>query len=210
MYKNWTIEDWKRVIWTDESSFHIGMRRGSIDWIWRSPDEEFHPDCIDPKKRETQGIMFWGAFRWGKRGPGIFFETEKGKHITAKVYCDQVINGPLYEFWAESFMDCDPIVMEDNARVHKGVCIKTREDLGFICLPHPPNSPDLNPIEHIWQHIKHRLAKEHPYVTSAKELKDIIMCMWEEFGDDQFNHLVESMPRRIAAIIKAKGGSIKY
>jgi hypothetical protein len=39
------------------------MRWGSVDWVWRSPEEEFHPDCIDPKKRPTSSVMFWGAFR---------------------------------------------------------------------------------------------------------------------------------------------------
>jgi len=67
-YKNWTVEDWKRVIWTDETSFQIGMRRGSVDWIWRSPDEEFHADCIDYTKRPKIGVMFWGSFRWNKMG----------------------------------------------------------------------------------------------------------------------------------------------
>jgi hypothetical protein len=62
-YQHWTVEDWKRVIWTDESSFHIGARRGSVDWIWRTVEEEFHTDCIDFKKRESMGTMFWGCFR---------------------------------------------------------------------------------------------------------------------------------------------------
>lgn len=62
-YRHWTVEDWKRVIWTDESSFHIGARRGSVDWIWRTPQDEFHRDCIDFKKRPSVGTMFWGCFR---------------------------------------------------------------------------------------------------------------------------------------------------
>jgi hypothetical protein len=144
-------------------------------------------------------------------GPGIFFRTPKGTSITSTVYRDQILLGPLQDFWTESFLDLkDPIIMEDNAPVHQKVCIEARKVMGCETLPHPPNSPDLNPIEHIWAHIKHRLAKEYPFVTARKELEIIITRMWEEMADDRFNHLIESMPRRIAAVIKARGGSIKY
>jgi DDE superfamily endonuclease len=210
-YRHWTVEDWKRIIWTDESSFHVGARRGSVDWIWRTVEEEFHADCINFKKRESMGTMFWGCFRWGKMGPGVFFRTPKGTNITSTIYRDQILLGPLQAFWTESFLDVkDPIIMEDNAPVHKGVCVIARKNMGCETLSHPPNSPDLNPIENIWAHIKYRLAKEYPFVTARKELEIIIMRMWEEMADDRFNNLVESMPRRIAEVIKAKGGSIKY
>ena len=209
-YRHWTVEDWKRVIWTDESSFHIGARRGSVDWIWRTPQDEFHRDCIDHKKRQSAGTMFWGCFRWGKMGPGVFFRLPKGTNITS-IYQDQILLGPLQDFWMESFLDLkDPIIMEDGASVHKGVCVNARKVMGCKTQPHPPNSPDLNPIENIWAHIKYRLAKEHPFVTARKELEIIISHMWEEMADDRFNNLIESMPHRIAAVIKAKGGSIKY
>ena len=82
--------------------------------------------------------------------------------------------------------------------------------MGCETLPHPPNSLNLNPIENIWAYIKHRLAKEYPFVTAQKKLKIIITHMWEEMAGDRFNYLIESMPWHIAAVIKAKGGSIKY
>ena len=79
-----------------------------------------------------------------------------------------------------------------------------------MTLFHPPNSPDLNPIENIWAQIKYRLAKEYPFVTARKEVEVIITHMWEEMADNRFNNLIESMPHRIAAVIKATGWSIKY
>jgi hypothetical protein len=54
-------------------SVKIGMERTTQDWVWCKVDEEFHPDCINYKKRETgAGIMFWGVSKWGKMGPGVF------------------------------------------------------------------------------------------------------------------------------------------
>jgi transposase len=48
-----TVEDWKAYIWTDEMSVKVGMERSTQDWVWRKADEEFHPDCINYKKRAT-------------------------------------------------------------------------------------------------------------------------------------------------------------
>jgi transposase len=54
-----TFDDWKAFIWTDEMSVKVGMQRSTRDWVWRRADEEFHPDCIDYRKRATgTGMMF--------------------------------------------------------------------------------------------------------------------------------------------------------
>jgi transposase len=210
-FKDWTVDDFKRVIYTDETSFHVGMRRGSVDWIWRSADEEFHPDCIDYTKRPKNGIMFWGAFRWGKMGPGLFFNVPKGEHINSKMYRDQVLAGPLNDFWTESFLDvADPLVMEDNAPVHKGVANTCRKELGMTIHPHPPNSPDLNPIENIWAWVKYRLAKDYPYITSEAQLREAVQKICDSIPNDYFNKFIESMPDRYAAVVKAHGGSTRY
>ena len=127
-------------------------------------------------------------------GPGVFFRVLKGTNITSTVYSDQILLDPLQDFWTESFLDLkNPIIMEDNAPVHKGVCIAAREIMGCETLDHPPNSPNFNPIENIWAHIKYHLTKEYPFVTARKELEIIITHMWEEIADDRFNNLIESM-----------------
>jgi transposase len=207
-----TVEDWKAYIWTDEMSIKVGMQRSTRDWVWRRDDEEFHPDCIDYRKRATgTGMMFWGAFRWGKMGPGVFFELEDGKKVDSTVYRDQILKGPLQEFWEESFGDVDePIVMEDNAPPHKKVCIPVRQELGMKCHQHPPNSPNLNPIENIWAHMKHIISTEYAHITSQKVMKAVVVRIWNDFEDQRWNHLVESMPERIQAVIKARGGSTRF
>jgi len=211
-HAHFTVDDWKAFIWTDEMSVKVGMQRSSRDWIWRRSDEEFHPDCIDYKKRATGiGMMFWGAFRWGKMGPGVFFELENGKKVNSTIYRDQILKGPLQEFWEESFEDVqEPIVMEDNAPPHKKVCIPVRQELGMKCHQHPPNSPDLNPIENIWAHMKHVISKEYAHITSQKVMKEVVVSLWNDFEDHKWNHLIESMPERIQAVIKAKGGSTHF
>ena len=43
---HWTIEDWKRVIFTDEMGMQTGANIGQV-WIWRYPEEEYEEDCCE-------------------------------------------------------------------------------------------------------------------------------------------------------------------
>ena len=138
--------------------------------------------------------------------PGLFFDLDDGKRVNSTIYRDQILTEPLQEFWEESFGNMEePIVMKDNAPPHKKECIPVRQELGMRCHQHPPNSPDLNPIENIWRHMKHRISKEYGHITSMKAMKQAVINIWNDFEDHKWDHLVESLPERIQAVIKAKG-----
>ena len=120
--------------------------------------------------------MFWGTFRWEKVGPGLFFEVEKGKHINSIMYHDQVLAGPLNDFWSESFLEADQLwVMKDSAPVHKRAAKIGWEELDMIVMPHLLNSPDLNSIENIWTWIKFRLARNYTYISLEAKLKRVVL-----------------------------------
>jgi transposase len=211
-HRDWTKEQWATVLFSDEMAVKLFMERRSKDYVWRTTEEEYHPDCINYGRRPTGvGLMFWGVFRKGKMGPGLFFDLDKGETVNSTVYRDQILLGPLQQFWEESFEDIAlPIVMEDNAPVHKKVCIPAREALGMPVLDWPPNSPDLNPIENIWSYMKDIIAKDYGEVSSAAEMKKIVRDMWEQFTDTQWDKLIDSLPERMTAVIAARGGSTRY
>ena len=206
------MEDWRRVIFTDEMSVKIGMERHSRDMVWHKEDEKLHSDCINYRKRPSGvGMMFWGAFRIDKMGPGLFFELEAGKQINSTVYQDQVLIGPLQDFWWEAFGDItEPIVLEDNAPPHKKVCIPVRKELGMVVHQHPPNSPDLNPIKNIWCHMKKIIARDYAHITSQSEMKRVVQQIWDNYPDGLWDGLIAIMPDRIQAAIDANGGSTSY
>jgi transposase len=100
--------------------------------------------------------------------------------------------------------------MEDNAPVHKGACVKPRMDLKWPPYEHPSNSPDLNPIENIWAYMKLQVTLKYKYVSSQAEMRRLVLEMWNNFSDSQWDGLIASMPERMKAVIKAKGGSTRY
>jgi len=74
----------------------------------------------------------------------------------------------------------------------------------------PAQSPDLNPIEHLWSHLKKKLADYDTPPKGILELWERVQEEWEEIGPEVCQNLIESMPRCVEAVIKAKGGYTKY
>ena len=72
----------------------------------------------------------------------------------------------------------------------------------------PENSPDLNPIESLWELIKRRMSKERP--STQEEVKDAIRRAWNSVTPEDCYRLVLSMTRRIQAVIAAKGAATMY
>nr|KAF6378802.1 hypothetical protein mMyoMyo1_009705 [Myotis myotis] len=80
----------------------------------------------------------------------------------------------------------------------------------FTLLRWPPQSPDLNPIEHLWDKVKRAIRQLVPQPSNLTELDSAIHQAWCQSPRITFQHLVKSMPRRIATILKAKVGPTKY
>jgi len=72
----------------------------------------------------------------------------------------------------------------------------------------PGNSPDLNPIENLWSQMKHLQRRER--ATSTAGLHRIARKVWRQVTPQYLKSLYESMPRRMTAVIEARGGHTKY
>ena len=70
-------------------------------------------------------------------------------------------------------------------------------------------SPDLNPIENAWRTLKINIRK-HRRPTTEDALYELIKAEWEKLPADIFERLLESMPKRIAEVIKNRGGYTSY
>lgn len=84
------------------------------------------------------------------------------------------------------------------------------QDHHIDVLKWPAQSPDLNPIEHLWEHLKRKLNSYNDWPSSIHELERRIEVEWNGIGPEVCRKLVCTMPERIEAVIRAKGGSTNY
>ncbi|KAB5587455.1 hypothetical protein CTheo_9107 [Ceratobasidium theobromae] len=224
---NWAqanrFRDWNTIVWTDESKIESGQAQSHL-LVTRRPGEADLTKCIVPSFRSTRkSIMVWGCISHGYKGPIILLKPEpptttstgrkKGGGISSKGYAEQVLSGPLREFlsYMEKEKGLPMLVVEDGAPPHRGkTAQKTRELYGIKQLPHPPNSPDLNPIEQIWILLKKRVASTLGFRSTAEEIWKATQVAWESITIDEINMHTGKMNDRVTAVAAAKGLHTKF
>lgn len=205
-HQHWTLEDWRRVIFTDESSFQTSGC-SSIVRVRRRPNEVMLPSCLAPTFQSGRSsFSVWGGISYNRRSPLVFLKEGERKSAS---FIDQVYDPVLKDFY-NSYTN-SPILMEDNAPIHTSKLSRNwKENAKFVCLDWPPQSPDLNPIEHVWKKMKAAKQKRLHFVKSKTALKMLVAFEWRKLDVNYINKLIDSMPRRMKAVIKNKGYSIKY
>ena len=105
----------------------------------------------------------------------------------------------------------DIIFHQDNDPMHTSKKVKEwLEEQEFRTMVWPALSPDSNPIEHLWGYLNRRLAEHENPPSGIHELWEWVQMDWEEIAGSECQKLIESMPRRVQAVLKAKGGYTKY
>lgn len=101
-HKDWTLEDWKNVIWSDETAVVLLHRRGGYR-IWRKADELFLKSCIRERWKGYSEFMFWGCFSYDKKGPCHCWtpETKQEKEEAVRVLerMNQELEPMMKEKW---------------------------------------------------------------------------------------------------------------
>jgi transposase len=207
-HENWTVEDWKRVLWSDETKINRIGSDGRV-YTWKGRGEPLSDRITTPTVKHGGGnnLMVWGCMGWN--GVGKLVEVQGA--MKSQQYCDIMNIGVVESFEKLEIPKEERVFQQDNDPKHTSkMASQWFEDNNIQVLVWPSQSPDLNPIEHLWMHLKRALQK---YPTSPKgvhELWDRLEMEWNGITAETCQTLIESMPRRIKAVIKAKGGHTKY
>ena len=111
------------------------------------------------------------------------------------------------------------LFMHDNAPCHTATKITNfLKKKRIPVMKWPAQSPDLNPIEHLWTDLKERFHtrffKEGLRPSTRKSIlersREILVELWRDQGTGLIDRLIDSMPRRVEAVIAARGDSTKY
>src|SRR6266481_926630 len=206
-HKDWTLEDWKSLVWSYETKINC-LGSDGRKWAWKRAGEGLSDRLVEGTVKFGGGsVMVWGCMLWD--GPGYACKIEG--RMDGDLFI-QIMDDELQESLAHySKSPQDIIFQQDNGPKH--TCKKAQEwfkNHGFTLLQWPVQSPDLNPIEHLWEHIKRRLGGYETPPGGMLELWERVEAEWDKIPAEVCQNLIESMPRRIEAVLKAKGGHTKY
>jgi transposase len=164
-HKDWTIEDWSKIIWSDESKFKIFGSDGK-QYYWKRPEEPLNRFHIKPTVKFGGGsVMIWGCFTF--QGVGGFCKIDGT--MDAELY-QQILHEDLMGTIRNHGLDVKKIIFQqDGDPKHTANSTKRwLRNKRIKVLDWPPQSPDLNPIEHLWNEVD-RCLRHLPGQISGKE-----------------------------------------
>ena len=143
-------------------------------------------------------VMVWGGISHGVKMPLVVVQG----NLTSVRYRDQVLMPhvlPLVNAHNLTFQ-------HDNARPHVArVCHDFLNQNNVQVLDWPPYSPDLNPIEHLWDALDRRVRKRVNVPNNIAQLQLALIQEWNNIPQRTIDNLVGSMVRRVRAMTAARG-----
>jgi len=201
-YKDWTSQQWSRVLFSDETTIQqFTSRKRTV----RRPPGTRYITKIHIANHETPAECDDLGSDFNPRNGRSILPRSRNHHEWQKYL--QLMKEKLELHMAVH--NCE-IFMHDGAPCHGAKIVtdflKTKN---IKLLEWPGNRPELNPIENFWTELKNRVVEKHP--TSLPSLIKTIKTSWVlDMPTELCRNLIESMPRRIRAVLEAKGGHTKY
>lgn len=205
---NWTLEDWKNVMFSDEVAISRVEPSGKQYYFKKRTDKTIRPHHIKRTKQGGGGkIMIWGCITYYGLGDACRLPDE----VNSETYIDGLKD---YIFSSRDYYEMDPskfLFQHDNARIHTSNLTKAYIKKSKIpILIWPPNSPDLNLIETIWAYIKRKLEEYSTEPNDIDELWERFQDIWTDIPLSFIHNLYASMPQRMKELFHNKGGTIQY
>ena len=206
-YSNWTPEDFKRVIWSDETKIN---RFGSdgLQWVWKKPKAPLLDCHVQGTFKHGGGsLMLWGCMTSLGIGQACKIEGNMDSQLYCEILSDNLMGTIRHYGWGRD----DIVFQQDNDPKHTSKLAKDWfEENGITVMDWPPQSPDLNPIEHLWHTLKYQLRMYSKPPESVAELWERVQDEWNKIPVETVQNLIDSMPKRINAVLKARGGYTEY
>ncbi|GFX27109.1 transposable element Tcb2 transposase [Trichonephila clavipes] len=205
-HRNWRDNEWGRVFFTDESRFNLSSDSHRI-LIWRERGSRNHPSNIIERARYGgRGVLVWGGIMLGSRTDLHIFDAGS---VNGTRYCNEILLPYVRLF--RGAMGLQFLFMDDNAPCHRIVAAEQLlESEDIERMDWPARSPDLNPIEHVWDFLGRRLATRTLPPVTIRELRLALQDEWAAMPQQLIDTLILSMGRRCETWLAVRGDHIPY
>ncbi|UYV83102.1 hypothetical protein LAZ67_22002217 [Cordylochernes scorpioides] len=202
----WTHDQWANVLLSDESRFSLNTDSRRV-FIWREPGTRYHPSSIREIDSFRGGsLLVWAGTSSSRRTPLHIFS---GGTLTAQRYRDEILEPYLRPYRDQ--IGHNLIFMDDNARPHRARLVNEYlQSENIRRMDWPARSPDLNPIEHVWDALGRRIGARHPSPRTLVELRTALLEEWGLLPLDLLQSLVNSMRARCETLIAVRGDHTPY
>ncbi len=199
----WTITQWKRVLWSDESVFQVFFGRNGCR-VLRTKEEKDHPDCYQQQVQKPGSVMVWGCVSALGKGNLHFCDGT----INAEKYIE-ILEHNMLPSRRHLFQGRPCIFQQDNAKPHSAHITKSWLRRKRVrVLDCPACNPDLSPIENVWRILKRKMRQRRP--RTVAHLKTCLQEEWDKITPETLHHLVSSVPKRLLSVVKRNGNITKW
>ncbi len=163
-----------------------------VSSVWRQPGEEYKDKCVLSTVKHGGGsVMVWGCMSAAGTGSNSSLK-EPWMPTCTVIYWSRAWSPPFGDWAAGQY---------SNMIMTTALLKKLRVKVNNL----PSMSPDLNPIEHLWGILKWKVE-----VSNIHQLRDDVMKEWKRTPVATCEALVNSMPKRVKAVLENNGGHTKY
>jgi len=196
----YTNHNWNNVIWSDESTISIQPNKYSKLWIYKNDT------IIKRSVKHPLKLHVWGCILKNNNLIVHIYD----KTMDSKKYVDILtlkLLPLMYDHYKKTSIK--PLFQQDNAPCHTSkVCLEYFSNNNIEVMFWPANSPDLNPIENVWNILKKKIGRV--FIKNKGDLINIINKTVNEFNINTINNIINSMDNRIDALFKNSFDSINY
>ncbi len=147
--------------------------------------------------------MMWGAIPYAQKTQLV--------HIPGNLNAARYRNEILIPHMLPAMNLRNEVFQHDNARPHTArATVDFLANQNVTVLPWPSKSPDLNPIEHLWDALDKRVRSRNPAPQNLRQLQQALEQEWGRIPQARIRRLVASMPRRVGSVLQANGGHNRY
>lgn len=202
---HWNLNMWRNVMFSDESRFCLRQLDHRVK-VWRRRGERYADCCTDRVTSFGGGsVMVWGGISLTGKTRLVII----GGNLNAERYRDEILQ-PVAIPYLHS-LGPNSILQDDNARPHRAGFLRDYlQNLGVERMEWPASSPDLNPIEHLWDQLGRAVRARVTNTTTLADLRQMLDEEWDAIPQQCVTRLVTSMRRRCQAVVAVYGSSTRY